>query len=379
MANELRRCFDCGFVLSRRQRICPRCGARQRPERLRPGRRSSGSCSSHGDMTLENHARRLGAPFGLACIAACFALPAGAAQEYPTRPIRLIVPYPAGGPTDFVGRTVAQKLSESLGQQVVVDNRGGAAAMIGHELGARATPDGYTLLFATGGGMVIAPLVAPKPPYDAAHDFSAISMLVISPQILVAHPSFPPNTVKELIAAAKAKPGVFNFASVGTGSPNHLGGELLKSMAGIDIVHVPYKGTAPAITGLVAGHTQFMFNSMPSVLGLVKAGKLKIIATGGTKRSPVIPDVPTVAETLPGFEVVTWYGIAGPAKLPPEIVSRLNREIVGIIALPDVQKRFTDQGLEPHSSTPEEFLDYMRSEVKKWREVAKRAGVAPQH
>jgi tripartite-type tricarboxylate transporter receptor subunit TctC len=327
-------------------------------------------------MTLENHTT-LGARFGFACLAACFAA-AAAAQSYPTRPIRLIVPYPAGGPTDFVGRTVAQKMSESLGQQVVVDNRPGAAAMIGHDLGARATPDGYTLLFATGGGMVIAPLVAPKPLYDAAKDFAAVSMLVISPQILVAHPSFPANNVKELIAAAKAKPGVYNFASVGAGSPNHLGSELIKTMAGIDIVHVPYKGTAPAITDLVAGHTQFMFNSMPSVLGLVKAGKLKILATGGTKRSPVIPDVPTVAETLPGFEVVTWYGIAGPAKLPGEIVARLNKEIVRIIALPDVQKRFMEQGLEPRSSTPEEFQAYMQREVEKWQQVAKRAGVAPQ-
>jgi tripartite-type tricarboxylate transporter receptor subunit TctC len=326
---------------------------------------------------LNNHARRLKVRLGFGCLAMCFAA-AAAAQEYPTRPIRLIVPYPPGGPTDFVGRTVAQKMSESLGQQVVVDNRAGAAAMIGHELGARATPDGYTLLFATGGGMVIAPLVAPKPAYDAAKDFAAVSLLVISPQILVAHPSFPANNMKELIAAAKAKPGAYNFASVGIGSPNHLGSELIKVMANVDIVHVPYKGTSPAITDLVAGATQFMFNSMPSVLGLVKAGKLKIIATGGSKRSPVIPDVPTVAETLPGFEVVTWYGIAGPAKLPRDIVSRLNREIVRIIALPDVQKRFMEQGLEPQSSTPEEFLAFMQREVVKWRKVAQQAGVSPQ-
>jgi tripartite-type tricarboxylate transporter receptor subunit TctC len=326
---------------------------------------------------LKNHTRRLTTRLGLGCVAACLAA-AAAAQEYPTRPIRLIVPYPPGGPTDFVGRTVAQKLSESLGQQVVVDNRAGAAAMIGHELGARATPDGYTLLFATGGGMVIAPLVAPKPTYDAAKDFAAVSLLVISPQILVAHPSFPANTMKELIAAAKAKPGAYNFASVGIGSPNHLGSELIKVMAGVDIVHVPYKGTSPAITELVAGATQFMFNSMPSVLGLVKSGKLKIIATGGLKRSPVIPDVPTVAETLPGFEVVTWYGIAGPAKLPRDIVSRLNRDIVRIIAMPDVQKRFMEQGLEPQSSSPEEFLAFMRREVDKWEKVAKQAGVSPQ-
>jgi tripartite-type tricarboxylate transporter receptor subunit TctC len=314
---------------------------------------------------------------GAAAVLAAAIAPPAAAQTYPTRPIRLIVPYPPGGPTDFVGRTVAQKLSETLGQQVVVDNRPGASAMIGHELGAKAAPDGYTLLFATGGGMVIAPLAVAKPAYDAAKDFAAVSLLVISPQIIVAHPAFPATNIKELIAAAKAKPGAYNFASVGTGSPNHLGGELIKVMAGIDVVHVPYKGTAPAITDLVAGQTQFMFNSMPSVLGLVKAGKLKIIGTGGSKRSPVIPDVPTVAETLPGFEVVTWYGIAGPAKLPRDVVTRLNQEIVAIIALPDVQKRFSEQGLEPQSSTPQEFLDFMRRETEKWRKVAQRAGVTP--
>jgi tripartite-type tricarboxylate transporter receptor subunit TctC len=317
------------------------------------------------------------ARLGVLCAAACLAA-AAPAQDYPTRPVRLIVPYPPGGPTDFVGRTVAQKLSEALGQQVVVDNRPGAAAMIGHDLGAKATPDGYTLLFATGGGMVIAPLVAPKPLYDAAKDFAAISLLVISPQIIVAHPSFPASNMKELIAAAKAKPGGYNFASVGIGSPNHLGGELVKVMAGVDIVHVPYKGTSPAITDLIAGQTHFMFSSMPSVLGLVKAGKLKIIATGGLKRSPVIPDVAAVAETLPGFEVVTWYGIAGPAKLPPAIAARLNREVVRIVALPDVQKRFMEQGLEPQSSTPEAFLAFMRRETDKWQKVAKRAGVGPE-
>ena len=312
---------------------------------------------------------------GYACVAALLAVQPVQAQDYPNRPIRLIVPYPPGGPTDFVGRTVAEKLSAALGQQVVVDNRPGAAAMIGHDLGAKATPDGYTLLFGTGGGLVIAPLVAPKPLYDATKDFAAISMLVISPQIIVAHPSFPANNVKELIAAAKAKPGAYNFASVGIGSPNHLGGELLKVMTGINITHIPYKGTSPAITELIAGQTQLMFTSMPSILGHVKSGRLKILATGGLKRSPAIPDVPTVAETLPGFEVVTWYGILGPAKLPHDIVKKLNGEIVRIIAMADVQKRFTDQGLEPQSSTPEEFLAYMRREVEKWQKVAQKAGV----
>ena len=313
-----------------------------------------------------------------ACVAIGLTAAAGIAQQYPTRPIRLIVPYPPGGPTDFVGRTVAEKLSATLGEQVVVDNRAGAAAIIGHELGARAAPDGYTLLFGTGGGLVIAPILQPKPPYRADKDFAAISMLVVSPQIIVAHPSLPANSVKELIAAAKAKPGHYNFASVGVGSPNHFGGELLKSMTGIDIVHVPYKGTAPAITDLLSGQSHLMFTSMPSVLPHVKAGKLKILATGGAKRSPVIPNVPAVAETLPGFEVVTWYGILGPAKLPAAIVKKLNAEIVHIVALPDVQKRFTDQGLEPQSSSPEEFQAYMRKEVEKWQKVAQRAGLIAQ-
>jgi tripartite-type tricarboxylate transporter receptor subunit TctC len=201
---------------------------------------------------------------------------------------------------------------------------------------------------------------------------------VISPQIIVAHPSLPANNVKELIAAAKAKPGAYNFASVGIGSPNHLGGELLKTMTGIDITHVPYKGTSPAITELIAGQTHLMFTSMPSVLAHVKAGRLKILATGGSKRSPAIPDIPAVAETLPGFEVVTWYGILGPVKLPRDIVKRLNAEIVRIVALADVQKRFSDQGLEPRSSTPEEFLAFMRREVDKWQKVAQKAGVTIQ-
>ena len=323
---------------------------------------------NHGKHTL---------PLSFLAAIGLLAVPAGA-QEYPIRPVRLIVPYPAGGPTDFVGRTVAEKLSAALGQQIVVDNRAGAAAIIGHELGARAAPDGYTLLFGTGGGLVIAPIVHPKPPYRADKDFAAISMLVVSPQIIVAHPSLPANSVKELIAAAKAKPGAYNFASVGVGSPNHFGGELLKSMTGIDIVHVPYKGTAPAMTDLLGGQTHLMFTSMPSVLPHVKAGKLKILATGGLKRSPVIPDVPAVTETLPGFEVVTWYGILAPIKLPAAIVRKLNVEIVRIVALPDVQKRFSDQGLEPQSSSPEEFQAYMRKEVDKWQKVAQRAGITAQ-
>jgi len=221
-----------------------------------------------------------------------FAAQAALAQSYPSRPIRLIVPYPPGGPTDFVGRTVGQKLSLFLGQQVVVDNRPGAGTIIGSELVARAAPDGYTILFGTGGGTFLTPLMLPKVPYDPMRDFAPVTMLVQSPQVLVTHPSVPANSLQELIALAKAKPGALNFASVGTGTSPHLGGELLQTLTGTKIVHVPYKGTAPAMTDLISGQVQMMFSSMPTVLAHVKAGRLKLLGTGGTKRSAVIPDTP---------------------------------------------------------------------------------------
>jgi tripartite-type tricarboxylate transporter receptor subunit TctC len=317
---------------------------------------------------------RLLLPLCIAALAPACAM----AQAYPTKPIRFIVTYPPGGPTDFVARAVGQRLADAWGQQVVIDNRGGAAGIIGSELAARAAPDGHTIVLATGAGMVIAPLVVAKVPYDPLRDFAAVSMVTVSPQVIVAHPSVTANTVKELIALAKAKPGAINFASVGTGSPNHLGGELLKATAQIDIVHVPYKGTSPAMTDLIAGQVQFMFSSMPTVLAHVKSGRLKLIATGGLKRSPAIADTPTVAETLPGFEVVTWYGVSGPAKMPRAIVDKMNQEIVKIVASAELRDRFLAQGLEPQSSSPEEMLDYTRREIEKWRRIVKLAGVTPQ-
>ena len=299
------------------------------------------------------------------------------AQGYPSKPIRLIVPYPPGGPTDFVGRAVAQKLSESLGQQVVVDNRAGAASVIGTEIAARAVPDGYTLGFGTGGGLTVAPLTI-KTPYDPLKDFAPVAQLVISPQVVVAHPSVKANNMKELIALARERPGTINYASVGTGSPNHLGGELLRFVTGIDIVHVPYKGTAPAITDLIAGQVQIMFSSMPTVLAHTKTGKLRLLATGGSKRTAAIADTPTVAETLPGFEVVTWYGIFAPTKTPPDIIRKLNGEIVRIMRQQDIRDRFEAQGLEPQSSTPQELGEYMRREHDKWSKVIKAAGIKQQ-
>jgi tripartite-type tricarboxylate transporter receptor subunit TctC len=300
---------------------------------------------------------------------------ASAAQNYPVRPIRLVIPYPPGGPTDFVGRTVGQKLTEFMGQQVVVDNRPGAATVIASELVARAAPDGYTLLFGTGGGTFLAPLIVPNVPYDPRRDFAPVGMLVVSPQVLVVHPSVAANSVGELIALAKAKPGALNFASVGTGTSPHLGGELFKALAGIDVVHVPYKGTAPAMTDLLAGRVQFMFTSMPTVLAHVKGGKLKLLATGGTKRSPVIAATPPIAETLPGFELVTWYGIFAPARTPAEIVSRLNGAIGKALADPEVRKRFGAQGLETVTMTPQELRKYTERELDRWTRLVERAGI----
>ena len=301
-------------------------------------------------------------------------LPA-AAQAYPAKPVRLVIPYPPGGPTDFVGRTVGQKLSLLLGQQVVVDNRPGAGTIIGSELVARAAPDGYTLLFGTGGGTFLAPLMLPKVPYDPLRDFAPVGMLVMSPQVLVVHPSVPANSVQELVALAKAKPGTLNFASVGTGTSPHLGGELLQSLTGTRLVHVPYKGTSPAMTDLMSGQVHLMFSSMPTVLALVKAGKLRLIATGGIRRSAVIADTPTVAETVPGFELVTWYGIFAPARTPGAIVARLNADIAKVLSDPEAAERLAAQGLEPAPMTPAELKRYTEEDVSRWARLIKAAGI----
>jgi len=316
------------------------------------------------------------AMFGIA-LASVFAYTAAHAQ-YPTRPVRLVVPYPAGGPTDFVGRAVATKLTELLGQQVVVDNRPGAGTVIGSEMIARAAPDGYNLLFGTGGGTFLAPLILPKVPYDPQTDFAPVAMLVMSPQVLVVHPSVGANSVKELIAVAKAKPGQLNFSSVGTGTAPHLGGELFKSLAGVDIVHVPYKGTAPGMTDLLAGRVQLAFSSIPTVLPHVQAGRLKMLGTGGTKRSPSLPDIPPIADTLPGFELVTWYAVFAPAGTPPAIVNRLNGEIAIVLKDADIQKRFGEQGLEPVVMTPQELRRYTESDVARWTRLIKEANIKAQ-
>jgi tripartite-type tricarboxylate transporter receptor subunit TctC len=307
-------------------------------------------------------------------------LPAGAApmataQNYPTKPVRLVVPYPPGGPTDFVGRAVAARLTELLGQQMVVDNRPGAGTVIASEMIARAAPDGYNLLFGTGGGTFLAPLILPKVPYDPQRDFAPVAMLVQSPQVLVVHPGVGANSVKELIAVAKTRPGQLNFSSVGTGTSPHLGGELFKSLAGVDIVHVPYKGTAPSMTDLIAGRVQMAWSSIPTVLTHVQAGRLKMLGIGGAKRSAALPDIPPIADTLPGFELVTWYAIFAPTGTPAAIVNRLNADTAKVLKDVDIVKRFSEQGLEPAVMTPAELKRYTENDVNRWARLIKAANI----
>lgn len=296
------------------------------------------------------------------------------AQKYPQRPVRMIVPNLAGSATDGVARMVAQRLTDTWGQQVVVDNRAGASGVIGHELTARAAPDGYTLLMSTSAGLVILPMMS-KVPYESARDFSPISLVVISPQMLVAHPSVAATNVNELIALARAKPGQLNCASPGTGTSNHLGCEMIKLMAKVDFLHVPYKGTSLAVTDLVGGQVQIMFNSMPAVWPLAKAGKLRALAHGGVKRSPAAPEVPTVAESLPGFQCVTWYALIAPRGVTTAIANKVNGEMVKMLADAQFAKRLTDQGQEPQSSTPAELAAHMRAEGERWSVVLKAAGL----
>jgi tripartite-type tricarboxylate transporter receptor subunit TctC len=297
-----------------------------------------------------------------------------AAQSYPVRPIRIIVPGSAGSANDFTARAIAQRLTDAWGQQIVIDNRSGAGGIIAHELAAKAPADGYTLIFSTSAGLVINPLLY-KVPYDSFRDLTPISLGSINPQMLFSHPSVPATNVQELIALARAKPGQLNCASAGTGTPNHLGCEMLKVLGKIEFVHVPYKGATGGITDVVAGQMHFMFNSIPAVLPLAKSGKIRALGVGGTKRSVAAPDVPTIAETIPGFECVNWYAMLAPANTPAPIVAKLNAEMVKMIADAAFAQRLIDLGSEPQSSTPAELRAYMRKESERWDRVIKAAGL----
>jgi len=303
------------------------------------------------------------------------AAPVLAQEKYPSRPIRLIVPYPPGGSTDPTGRAFAAWLTDALGQQVVVDNRPGAGSTIGHGLAAKATPDGYTLLLGTSGGLAVAPALGTKVPYDPVKDFTPIGLGVYTPFLLVVYPGLPATNLKELIALSKSQPNGVVFASVGVGTPNHLGGELLKVMAGFQFVHVPYKGGGPAVVDVIAGRAQALFGGIPYTGPQVKAGKLRAVAIGHPKRMSGWPDVPAIAETLPGFSNTTWFGLVGPAGTPKAVVDRINAEMKRAVANPGFARQLEALGLEPASSTPSEFRDMIASELKRWTRVIKEAGI----
>jgi len=297
-----------------------------------------------------------------------------AADAYPAKPIRWVIPYPPGGPVDVVARPVAQKLTEAWGQPIVLDARPGAGTIIGSEMVAKSAPDGYTLLL-TSAGHAVVPSIYSKLPFDTAKDFTPLSQFVSGPFILAVHPSVPVKTVRELIAFAKPRAGQILYASAGTGSVNHLSGELFKTMARIDIVHVPYKGGAPATIDLVGGHVAMMFHSIVGVFPYVKTGRLRALAVTTPKRSVLVPDIPNMAEAgLPGFEVETWYGALGPAGLPRDIVDKLSREFDRILKLPEMSERFHSQGVEPTGGAPEQFGARIASDIAKWAKVAKESG-----
>lgn len=297
------------------------------------------------------------------------------AQNYPNRPIRFVVPFSPGGSTDTLARTLSLKLSDSLGQQVVVDNRAGANGNLGMEIVAKAQPDGYTIVLGYIANLGIGPSLYTKLPFDPVADFSPITQLAEAPNILVAHPSVPVKSFKELIAYAKANPKKLNYASASVASVGHLTGELLNGLAGIDMVHVPYKGSGQAVIDLLGGQVQLMFSGMSSVMSHVKAGKLRPLAVTGAKRSPAAPEVPTIAESgFPKFEATAWYGVLAPAKTPRPIVNRLHADIVKALALPDVKQRLESVGFEIVGGTPDAFAAYIKSEIPKWAKVVKASG-----
>jgi tripartite-type tricarboxylate transporter receptor subunit TctC len=309
-------------------------------------------------------------------LAAATMLAAGAAgAAYPERPVRLVVPFPAGGGADFMARALAQKLSAQLGQPVVLDHRAGAGGTIAAEVVAGAAPDGYTLVFGTVGTHAINVSLYAKLRYDPVKDFAPVSLTHLAPRVLVVHPSVPAKTVPELIALAKAKPGELTFGSAGSGGTNHLSGELFKSMAGIDIVHVPYKGSAPASVDLRGGRITMVFDSIVAWGDHIKTGKVRALGVTSPRRSAALPDVPTIAESgLVGFDVANWLGVLAPAGTPKEVIARLNAEIKTAMADPEMQRQLVAVGIDPTYSTPEAFAELIRADIAKWTKVVKASG-----
>jgi len=315
--------------------------------------------------------------YGLLVIAialSCTSWRAAAQTGYPQKTVRLVVPFAPGGPVDTLARSLAPKFGEAFGQQVIVDNRAGGGSLIGTEAVARAPADGYTVLV-TSSAMGINPSIYPKMPYDPVRDFAPVSLIAASSLIVVVHPSVPARSVRELIALSKARPEHMVYASSGAGSAPHLAAELFLSMAGLKMVHVPYKGAAPATVDLIAGHTSLMFNNMLSAVPNVQSGRLRALAVTGARRTPALPDLPTVAEAgVAGYEATTWYAMFAPANTPREPLERLNRETASALKTADLRARLASQGVDPVGSTAEHLAAYLQSEIRKWQQVAKVSG-----
>src|SRR3954452_24235479 len=333
------------------------------------GRRNPRHCLGSENMKIRRSVLGLGATTAFAFAALG---PAGAQAAYPERPITMVVPFPAGGSTDLVARVVAEKMSQELGQQVVVDNRGGAGGNVGAAAAAKADPDGYTILMGTVATHALNPALYKKMPYDPVKDFAPISLLVVVPNVLVVNPDFPAHSVAELIALLKAKPGEYSYASSGNGTPLHLSGELFKTMAGVDMVHVPYKGAGPALIDVMGGHVPIMFDNLPSSTEHIKAGKLRGLAVTTAERAPSMPDLPTIAESgLPGYEPYTWNALFAPAGTPPEVIAKLNEAALQALADPGVQAKLQGFGAQVKGSTPDELGAHVQAELAKWAPVVK--------
>jgi tripartite-type tricarboxylate transporter receptor subunit TctC len=309
------------------------------------------------------------------CIALAIGSEQATAQTFPTKPVRLVVPFPPGGPLDAVGRGIADKLTQMWGQPVVVDNKPGAGGNIGADLVAKAPPDGYTVVMGALSTHAVNPSLFATMPYDAVKDFAPITLVAITPNVLVVNPSLPVNSVKDLIAYAKANPGKLSFGSGSNGSAGHLAGELFKVDTGADMVHVPYKGGAPAMQALLAGDTQLMFDNLANSMPQVKAGKLKALAVTTSQRSKLVPDLPTMAEAgVPGFDISTWFGLLAPAGTPPSIIAKWNADVTQILESPEMRERLTAQGAEAAATTPQQFGAFIAAELAKYARIVKASG-----
>ncbi len=301
--------------------------------------------------------------------------PLAAAEAWPDKPVRVILSVPAGATPDVTARLVFPGLSQQLGQQLVADNRAGGGGIIGAEIAAKSAPDGYTLFISSPGALTILPHLRKNIPYDTLRDFAPISLISIGPFVLMVHPAVPVKSIKELIALAKSQPGKLNYASAGNGVANHLAGELFKQMTGTDIVHVPYKGAPQAVTDVVGGHMQMMFNSISPIVGHIKAGRVRVLGIASLQRSPQLPDVPTIAESgVPGYEAVNWFGMFAPAKTPKAIINRVNAAVVKTVKAPEMQAQFIGLGADPVGSSVEEFTAFVRRDMEKYAKIVKISG-----